>query len=64
MTEDHEEFFPPNRVVGPILSREHAEHVRVRLAAILLLRGAEFLALRHILRDDLDALIVWEEEQA
>jgi hypothetical protein len=58
------EFEPPNRVAGPIVSAEDADHVRVRLAALLLLVGPEFLRLRHILRDDVERLIAWEEEQA
>lgn len=63
MSEILAEFDPPNRVGGPIVSKEHADHVRVRIAAIVLLIGAEFLALRQVLREDLEALIAWEEEQ-
>lgn len=62
MAEDFVEFDPPNRVAEAIRSQEEAAHVRVRLTMILLLAGAEFLRLREILREDLERLIAWEEE--
>jgi hypothetical protein len=58
------DFEPPlNRVVGPIGSEEEAEHVRRRFALLILLHGDEFNRLREILREDLQRLIAWEEEQ-
>lgn len=63
MNQTFVEFEPPNRVAGPIRNSDDAFHVRIRLGAILLLGGAEFLRLRQILRDDLERLIAWEEEQ-
>lgn len=63
LDEQEAEFDPPNRVAGPILTKEDADHVRVRLAALLLLIGPDFLRLRSILRTDLERLIAWEEEE-
>lgn len=62
MSEQFVDFDPPNRVAGPIRSPDEAFHVRIRLGAILILGGREFLRVRQVLRDDLERLIAWEED--